>query len=110
MASVCWAIMDIAPPADRRGPPRSEIHAEQGKPIVLPATAGEPRGTLLGLWVKESGESERPAVMDGIRAETLLDAKAGKLPRGHSWRENFDQSLYEGRQMTAIGAKTTGAG
>jgi len=105
-----WATMDNQPPAKRKGPPRSEIHAEQGKPIVLPATAGEPQGTLSALWVKECGESECPAVMVGIRAETSLDAKAGRLPCGHSWRENFDQSLYEGRQMTAIGAKATGAG
>jgi RNA-directed DNA polymerase len=105
-----WAIMDNQPPAKRKGPPRSETHAEQGKPIVLPATAGEPQGTLLALWVKECGKSERPAVMDGIRAETSPDAKAGRLPRGHSWRENFGQSLYEGRQMTAIGAKASEAG
>lgn len=105
-----WATMDNQPPAKRKGPPRSEIHAEQGKPIVPPATAGEPQGTLLVLWVKECGESECPAVTDGIRAETSSDAKAGRLPRGHSWRENFDQSLYEGMQMTAIGAKATGAG
>src|ERR1035437_1974309 len=102
--------MDDQPPAKRKGPPRSEIHAEQGKPIGPPATASELQGTLLALWVKECGKSERPAVMDGIRAETSPDAKAGRLPCGHSWRENFDQSLYEGRQMTAIGAKATGAG
>jgi len=79
-----------SPPAKRKGPPRSEIHAEQDKPIALPETAGEPQGTLSALWVEECGESECPAVMDGIRAETSLDAKAGRLPRGHSWRENFD--------------------
>lgn len=98
------------PPAKQKGPPRSEIHAEQGKSIVSPATAGEPQGTLLALWVKECGEGECPAVMDGIRAETSPDAKAGRLPRGHSWRENFDRSLYEERQMTAIDAKATGVG
>ncbi|MDB5780208.1 hypothetical protein, partial [Caballeronia mineralivorans] len=105
-----WATMDDKPPANRKGPPRSETEVEQGKPIVLPVTAGEPQGTLLALWVKESGESERPPVMDGIRAETLPDAKAGRLPLGHSWRENFDQSLYEERQMTVTGAKANGAG
>ena len=102
--------MDDQPPAKRKGPPRSETYAEQGKPIGLPATAGGPSGTLLALWVKECGKSERPAVMDWIRAGTSPDAKAGRLPRGHSWRENFDQSLYEGRQMTAIGAKASEAG
>ncbi|RWP57654.1 MAG: hypothetical protein E5V60_00430 [Mesorhizobium sp.] len=64
----------------------------------------------MALWVKDCGKSERPAVMDGIRAETSPDAKAGRLPCGHSRRENFDQSLYGGRQMTAMGAKATGAG
>lgn len=102
--------MDDQPPAKRKGPPRSGIHVELGKPIVLPETAGEPQGTLSALWVKECGESERPAVMDGIRAATLPDAKAGRLPRGHSWRENFDQSLYEEKQMTAIDAQANGAG
>jgi hypothetical protein len=48
--------------------------------------------------------------MDGIRAETLPDAKAGRLPRGHSWRDNFDPSLYGGKQMTASDAKALGAG
>lgn len=37
-----WATMDDQPPAKRKGPPRSETYAEQGKPIVLPATAGGP--------------------------------------------------------------------
>jgi RNA-directed DNA polymerase len=110
VAFVNWATMDDKPPANRKGPPRSETEVEQGKPIVLPVTAGEPQGTLLALWVKESGESERPPVMDGIRAETLPDAKAGRLPLGHSWRESFDQSLYGERQMTATGAKASGAG
>lgn len=81
--------MDSAPPAKTKGPPHSEIHVEQGKPIAPPVTAGEPQGTLLALWVKECGKSERLAVMDGIRAATLPDAKAGRLPRGHSWRENL---------------------
>ena len=105
-----WATMDNKPPANRKGPPRSETHAEQGKPITPPATAGEPQGTLLARWVEDRGESERPAVMDGIRAETLPDAKAGRLPRGHSWRDNLDQSLYGGKQMTAMDVKAPDAG
>jgi len=77
------------PPAHRTGPHHPEIHAEQGKPIMLPATAGEPQGTLLAWWVKECGESECLAVMAGIRAGTSLDAKASRLPLGHSWREKM---------------------
>lgn len=77
------------PPAHRTGPHHPEIHAEQGKPIMLPATAGEPQGTLLVWWVKECGESECLAVMAGIRAGTSPDAKAGRLPQGHSWREKM---------------------
>jgi RNA-directed DNA polymerase len=83
-----WAIMDKTPPAKRKGPPRSEIHAEQGKPKGLPETAGEPQGTLTAWWVKECGKSEGLPVMGGIRVEIVPDAKAGRLPRGHSWREN----------------------
>ena len=98
MASVCWAIMDIAPPADRRGPPRSEILAEQDKPVVLPATAGEPQGTLLVLRVEDCGKSERPPVMGWIPAALWPDAKAGRLPCGHSWRENLiNRYTGEGR-------------
>lgn len=82
--------MDNELPANRKGPIRSETHAEQGKPIGLPETAGEPQGTLLALWVEDGGESERPAVMDGIRAATSPDTKVGRLPPGHSWRENID--------------------
>ena len=64
MAPIVWVIMDVKPPANRKGPPQSEILAKQGKPIELPVMAGEPQGTLLVLWVKEGGESERPAVME----------------------------------------------
>jgi hypothetical protein len=53
MALCEWVIVDSVPPAKRRDPPRSEIHAEQGKPVVLPETAGEPQGTLLVLRVKD---------------------------------------------------------
>ncbi len=83
---------------------------ELGKPIMSPATAGEPRGTLLAWWVKDCGESECLSVMDGIRAGTSPDAKAGRLPHGHSWRENLDQPLYEEKQMTANDAKVSSAG
>ncbi|WP_306582278.1 hypothetical protein [Dokdonella sp.] len=69
--------MDDLPPVLWTGPPHSENHAKQGKPNALPATAGEPQGTLLAQWVKECGESECLAVMDGIRAATSFDAKAG---------------------------------
>jgi len=82
--------MDRVPPAQRTGPHHSEIYAEQGKPITLPATAGGPQGTLRVWWVKECGESECPAVMAGIRAETSPDAKAGRLLRGHTWRESLE--------------------
>ena len=47
-------------------------------------------------WVEECGESECPAVMDGIRAATSPDAKAGRLPQGLSLRENFINLLKEG--------------
>jgi len=50
------------PPVDRRGPNRSEIQAKQGKPVVSPVTAGEPKGTLLAQRVKDHGESECHAV------------------------------------------------
>ena len=83
-----WATMDNQPPAKRKGPPRSEIHGEQGKPIALPETAGAPQGTLRALWVEECGKSEGRPVTDGIRAATLPDTKVGRLPRGHSWRES----------------------
>lgn len=55
-----WATMDNQPPAKRKGPPRSDIHVEQGKPVVLRATAGEPQGTLSALWVKERGKKRMP--------------------------------------------------
>ncbi|MCY1462280.1 hypothetical protein D9M71_800380 [compost metagenome] len=58
--------MDTRPPANRRGPPRSEIQTEQGKPVVPPDTAGEPQGTLWVLRVKEYGKSEGPPVMGEI--------------------------------------------
>jgi RNA-directed DNA polymerase len=89
MASKDLAIMDCQPPAKRRGPPRSETHAEQGKPVVLPVTAGEPQGTLLALRVEDCGKSECLPVMGRIRVETSPGAKASRLPRGHSWRENL---------------------
>ncbi len=64
------------PPAQRWGPTRSEIHAKQGKPVVLPETAGEPQGELLTLRVWDGGESEGRSVMGWIQDETLPDAKA----------------------------------
>ena len=58
--------MDITLPAKRKDPTRSEAYAEQGKPVTLPETAGQPQGTLLALRVKEGGKSEGPAVIAGI--------------------------------------------
>ena len=51
MALCEWVIMDKVPPAKRGGPTRSEIQAKQGKPVVLPETAGNPQGKLLVLRV-----------------------------------------------------------
>ena len=81
--------MDITLPAKRKDPTRSEAYAEQGKPVTLPETAGQPQGTLLALRVKEGGKSESPAVIVGIRAATSPDTKVGRLPLGHSWRESM---------------------
>lgn len=61
-----WGIVDNTPPANRRGPHRSEIDAEQGKPVVLPETAGKAQAMLLALRVKDCGASERLSVMDRI--------------------------------------------
>jgi len=90
----------------RRGPsscrrkggayPAHETCAEQGKPERLRHTVGTPQGEPMGVRVEEFGASEGPAVMAGIRVErathhsiaTAPDAKAGRLPRGPSWREN----------------------
>jgi len=88
MTFVLWVFMDMMPSVYRRDRTRSEIHAEQGKPVTLPETAGEPQGTLLTLRVKEYGKSERPSVMDGIRTEISFDTKVGRLPFGLSSQES----------------------
>ena len=36
VVSEYWATMDVEPPAKLKGPIRSEIQAEQGKPVALP--------------------------------------------------------------------------
>ena len=84
-----WTIVDSVPPAKRRGPTRSEIQAEQGKPEVLPETAGEPQGTPLALRVEEQGKSECRSVMGRIGVETSPYAKAGRLPYGLSSQESW---------------------
>ena len=43
-----------------------------------------PQGKPTAARVKEEGESESWAVIVRIRGETVLDAKAGRLPSGHS--------------------------
>lgn len=48
--------------------------------------------------------------MAGIGAGTLPDARAGRLPRGHLWRENLDEPLYEEKQMTTNDAQASGVG
>ncbi|MCY1289127.1 hypothetical protein D9M68_469890 [compost metagenome] len=53
------------------------------------AQAGEPQGTLLAVRVWEVGESERRAVMVRIGVETLLHAKAGRLPTGLSSQDGL---------------------
>lgn len=83
-----WVFMDMTPSVYRRDRTRSESHAEQGKPVTLPETAGEPQGTLLTLRVKEYGKSERLSVMDGIRTEISSDTKVGRLPFGLSSQES----------------------
>ena len=95
MALFEWAIVDVAPPAIRRGPPRSEIQSEQGKPAVLPVTAGEPQGTLLVLRVKDGRESEGLSVMEGIGVGILLHAKAGRLLLGLSLQKSNENLLNE---------------
>lgn len=84
-----WTIVDGVPPAKRRGPIRSEIQAEQGKPEVLPEMAGEPQGTPLALRAEEQGKSEGRSVMGRIGVEISPHAKAGRLPYGLSSQESW---------------------
>jgi hypothetical protein len=89
--------MDDQPPAKRKGPPRSETYAEQGKPIVLPeaestATATRVRlvlnpGQIAGLDGEEGysvnltcGESAKTMLVDFGNRERLMALQALALP------------------------------
>jgi hypothetical protein len=62
-----------APPVDRQGLSHLVTQVEHGKPVFLLARAGGPQGKLLGMQVKEAGESERLPVMGGIGMEGQPD-------------------------------------
>ena len=69
--------------------------------VVSPKTPllvreSEPQGTPLGLRVRDAGESESLAVMVRIGVQTLLHAKAGRLPAGLSSRENLSAKQKTG--------------
>jgi hypothetical protein len=69
-------IVDIKPPAYRKGPTHSETIAKQGKPVVSPITAGAMQRTLLMLRAKEDGESQCQAVMAWIPASCRARKRA----------------------------------
>ncbi|WP_161566158.1 hypothetical protein [Mycoavidus cysteinexigens] len=81
------ANMDKQPPAKKRDPTRTEIQAEQDKPVTLPEMVGKPRGMLLALRVQEGAKSEGRLVMRGIKSETFSGAKASRLALGQSGQE-----------------------
>ena len=104
---------DNAPPAERQNLTHTGTCTKRGKPPGLPVKESEPRGTLMGLWVWDGGESESLPVMGGIGVEpddkgreprrlaTSLHAKAGRIPPGRSSRENLANHPKAGKQMTA---------
>jgi hypothetical protein len=58
---------------ERPGLSHSVTQVEHGKPVFLPVWAGGPQGKLLGMQVKDAGESESRPVMGGIRIEGQPD-------------------------------------
>ena len=73
------------------------MHVEHGKPVLLPVGNRTVRRGV-AMRVEDRGESERLAVMAGIRTETLSDAKAGRLPLGLTSQENLiNRSTGKGR-------------
>jgi RNA-directed DNA polymerase len=92
----------IIPPANRRGPTRSEIYEEQCKPIALPAMAGEPQGALLALWVKDCEKSECCAVIVQILIGSfnIIRRESEQTFTGSLMAREFEKSLQMGKQMT----------
>jgi hypothetical protein len=58
---------------ERPGLTHLVIQVKHGKPVFLPVRAGGPPGKLLGMQVKDTGESECPPVMGGIGVEGKPD-------------------------------------
>ncbi len=93
--------MDKIPSANRGGPPHSEIHTEQGKPVTLPVTAGEPQGKLLVLRVEEFGKSKCFSVMEEIPTGVQVGRESEQTSEWLLMAREYDKSMNEGKQMTA---------
>ena len=65
------------------------IHAEHGKPVLLPSRVAWLQGQVTVMRVEDRGESEGLTVMVRIRVATLPDVKTGRLPLGFRSRENL---------------------
>src|SRR5215472_10859037 len=84
-------------PVDSRHLTRRTFAGGTWKPRIAPFGDSRLQGLPMVVRAQERGESECPAVMDGIRVATSPDAKAGRLPHGLSSPESFQNHLNGGK-------------
>jgi hypothetical protein len=96
---LCSPIAEHGATGGQAGAKRSVgTNAEHGKPVSLLERGRKVVRPTVVARVKEIGESEGPAVMAGIRAETSPGAKASRLPICVSSRDNLNNGLRRKRR------------
>lgn len=101
-----WATMDVEPPAKLKGPIRSEIQAEQGKPVALPFYGKLTERKAVGVAGRGMQKKRMPSCN---RADTGCDITRRESEqtsaRSFMARE-LDQSMNAGKQMTGAGSSS----
>jgi RNA-directed DNA polymerase len=115
VASEYWATMDVEPPAELKGPIRSEIQAEQGKPIVLPLRGRPTERKAVGAVGKGMQRKRTPSCNGADTGCDITRRESEQTSARSFMARELDQSMNAGKQMTGAGtssqeqAPTTGA-
>jgi len=106
VVSEYWATMDVEPPAELKGPIRSEIQAEQGKPIALPLRGRPTERKAVGA-VGRGMQKKRTPSCNWADTGCDITRRASEQTSARSFMaRELDQSMNAGKQMTAAGANS----
>lgn len=98
--------MDVEPPAKLKGPIRSKIQAEQGKPVALPFYGKSTERKAVGVAGRGMQKKRMPSCNGADTGCDITRRESEQTSARSFMARELDQSMNAGKQMTGAGSSS----